>query len=349
MAGRSTIRDVAKAAGLSIASVSRALANPDQVREETRIRVFEAAKALGFQANRQAVDFRRGRSNAIIVLVSDIANPFYAEFFAAIEAEARRNKFIVLIGDATNGGAGEADYVAMLWAGKADGLIANIGHFPKGLPPVAEGRYQGPPMVSCNRDAGDGVPTVRIDNYAAGREVGRHLADLGHRHLAQVHGLLSYHDNRGRFAGFLDGVAERGVAPDSVACQPGGQTAKSGREAARILMAANPRPTAIFVHSDEMALGVIQQLTMEGIRIPDDVSLVGFDDLSYAAALTPPLTTMRIPRSTWGQAACARLVDQIMNGVEDVSDVTIPAEFMIRGSTGPAPRAPRGKGRSAGD
>ena len=292
---------------------------------------------MGFQLNQQAVDFRRGRSNAIIVLVSDISNPFYSVFFAAIEAEARRHGFIVLIGDTASDLASEETYTAMLLAGKADGLISNAGRFPKGLVAPKDGYYAGPPIVACNLDAGPGVPTTRIDNYQAGKTVGRHLAQLGHVRLAQVHGQLRHDDYRGRYQGFLDGLAEFGVPPESVSAVVGDQSTRSGRWAAAELMALEDRPTAIFVHSDEMALGVMQQLVADGVRIPEDVSLVGFDDLGYAEALTPPLTTMRIPRSDWGREACSRLVDQILHGVEDFSDVLIPAELMIRGSTGPAP------------
>jgi LacI family repressor for deo operon, udp, cdd, tsx, nupC, and nupG len=173
--------------------------------------VFEAASSLGFQLNQQAVDFRRGRSNAIIVLVSDISNPFYSVFFAAIEAEARRHGFIVLIGDTASDTASEETYTAMLLAGKADGIISNVGRFPRGLVAPIDGHYSGPPIVACNHDAGPGVPTTRIDNYQAGKTVGRHLAQLGHVRLAQVHGELRHDDYVGRYQGFLDGLAEFGV------------------------------------------------------------------------------------------------------------------------------------------
>jgi LacI family repressor for deo operon, udp, cdd, tsx, nupC, and nupG len=346
MAGRSTIRDVARAAGLSIASVSRTLANPESVREATRIRVLEAARALDFQVNRQAVDFRRGRSNALIVLVSDIANPFYSEFFSAIEAEARKRGFMVLIGDTASDPDSEESYVAMLWAGKADGLISNIGRLPKGLPSPEHGAYRGPPIVSCNRDAGEGIPTVRIDNYEAGKTVGRHLVGLGHTLLAQIHGPLRHDDYLGRFNGFIDGLAEGGAEQEAVIAYEGDQSVQSGRDGASWLMSRAARPTAIFVHSDEMALGVLQQLNLDGYRVPRDVSLVGFDDLNYAAALTPPLTTMRIPRVDWGRAACTRLIDEVVSGAREPGEVTIAAQFMLRGSTGHPPRSGR-RARSA--
>jgi LacI family repressor for deo operon, udp, cdd, tsx, nupC, and nupG len=336
VAARATIRDVARAAGLSIASVSRALANPASVREETRTRVLAAVEALNFQPNLQAADFRRGRSNTIMVLVSDIANPFYSLFFSAIQAEARRNGFTVLIGDTASDPENERNYVAMLWAGKADGLISNVGRLPEGLPDPGPGGYVGPPIVACNRGAGLGIPTVRIDNYEAGKAVGRHLAGLGHRRLAQIHGSLRYDDYLGRYNGFLDGLAERGVPPESVLAFEGDQSTDSGRAAIDRLMQYPGSPTAIFAHSDEMALGALHELGLSGYGVPDDVSLVGFDDLNYAAALSPPLTTMRIPRVEWGRLACAHLIEQIVSGAT-VADTVISAEIVLRGSTAAAP------------
>jgi LacI family repressor for deo operon, udp, cdd, tsx, nupC, and nupG len=327
---------VARAAGLSIASVSRALARPNSVREETRKRVFAAVEALNFQPNQQAADFRRGRSNAIMVLVTDIANPFYSVFFSAIEAEARRNGFTVLIGDTARDPENERSYVAMLRTGKADGLIC-VGRLPQGLPIRDDGNYAGPPIIACSRGGGLGIPTVRIDNFEAGRIVGRHLAELGHIRLAQIHGSLRYDDYRARYEGFLEGLAERGVPAESVLVYEGDETTDSGRAAVNRLMQDADPPTAIFAHSDEMALGAMHQLGIRGFNVPNEISLVGFDDLNYAAALSPPLTTMRIPRVDWGRQACAHLIEQIVSG-GTAEDTVIAAEFVLRSSTAAAPR-----------
>jgi LacI family repressor for deo operon, udp, cdd, tsx, nupC, and nupG len=313
------------------------LSNPEAVRDQTRKKVFEAARSLDFQVNRQAIDFRRGRSNTLIVLVSDISNPFYSEFFAAIEGEARRRGFTVLIGDTASDPHSEESYVNMLWAGKADGLISNIGRLPKGLPSPVGGRYAGPPIVACNHGAGTGIPIVRIGNYRAGKAVAQHLAGLGHRRFAQIHGDPQYDDYNRRLRGFLDGVAEAGFKPNEVMLYRGDQSIQSGRDAAAAFMSAPEPPTAVFAHSDEMAVGALHQLTTMGVRVPADVSLVGFDDLNYTAALTPPLTTMRIPRQLWGQTACSQLIDQIVSGRLEPTETAIPAEFILRASTALAP------------
>lgn len=335
MGNRPTIRDVAKLAGLSIASVSRALTRPDSVKDDTRTRVNDAARSIGFQFNRQAIDFRRGRSDALIVLVSDIANPFYPEFFKGIEKEARERGFTVLIGDTAGGPQSEATYVGMLAAGKADGLISNIGRLPEGLPQPAgaEDSYRGPPIVACNHDAGAKIPMVRIDNYAAGKAAAEHLLQLGHRRFAQIHGNLEFADFRARLKGFSDTVANAGhaVLPDALVA--GDLRVQSGRSAVTTLLSRSDRPTAIFAHNDEMALGAIHQLSLSGFRVPADVSVVGFDDLSYASATMPTITTMRLPREAWGAAACKKLVDQILGVDSGPHDQMLSAELVVREST----------------
>lgn len=335
MSGKPTIRDVARLAGLSIASVSRTLTRPDSVREDTRRRVLAAAEGLGFQMNRQAIDFRRGRSSALVVLVSDIANPFYAEFFKGIEERARAHGYVVLIGDTAGGPASEATYVSMLHSGKADGLISNIGPAPRVLvTPPNPHLYR--PVVSCSGDSAQEVPTVRMGNYRAGREVAEHLLALGHTRMAVLHGDLASDDFKARLAGFRDAVTEAGHLIPAHMLAEGDLSIEDGRRLTTALMRAPHPPTAIFTHNDEMALGAMHQLSLMGLSVPDDVSVFGFDDLNYAGAVNPPLTTMRLPRRLWGDTACRKLLDLIEDRPIE-RDTVIPAELMARGSTAPPP------------
>ncbi|RWQ78409.1 MAG: LacI family transcriptional regulator [Mesorhizobium sp.] len=339
MNGKPTIRDVAALAGVSTASVTRALTQPDVISETLRERVLAACKTLGYRANRQAVDFRKGRSNTIIVLVSDIANPFYSEFFAGIEEQARSEGYVVLIGDTASDPQSELTYVAMLMSGKADGLVSNTGRLLRSLPRGVSGEleYDGPPIVVCNRDAGEDFPVVRIGNYAAGRRAAEHLIGLGHRSFVQIHGSLEFDDFRERLQGFSDAVTEAGLpAPRLIG---GDKRIRSGREAVDAMVGSPPLPTAIFAHNDEMALGVIHQLGKHGYLVPRDLSVVGFDDLNYASATSPALTTLRIPRREWGAAACRQLLSLVEHGnVGHPIDLVIEAEIKIRASSAP-PRA----------
>lgn len=296
--------------------------------------MLDAANRLGFQMNRQAIDFRRGRSNAFVVLVSDIANPFYSEFFKGIEERARESEYIVLIGDTAAASSSEATYVNMLYTGKADGLISNIGRVPVELiaPHNPQSRR---PVVSCTSDPTADVPTVRIDNYRAARAVGEYLLKLGHTEMAILHGNLSFDDLRARLAGFCDVAAEAGHPIPPWRQVEGDLSIASGRQLASALMKTAVPPTAIFAHNDEMALGAIHQLSLMGHSVPRDVSVCGFDDLNYANAITPPLTTVHLPRRIWGAAACKKLLD-MLEGRTVEHDTVIPAELIIRGSTAAA-------------
>ncbi|MBZ7924374.1 LacI family transcriptional regulator [Ensifer adhaerens] len=330
---RSTIRDVAKAAGMSIASVSRALKDPSTVRPDTRAKVLTAANELGFQVNRLAVDFRTGRTHTLMVLVPNIANPFYSEFFKGIEEAARLANYLVLIADTASDAFREADYFSMLTSGKCDGLIAHIGRFPENVLELFAGESAGRfPIVSCNRDAGVEIPTVGIDNYGAGRQAALHLLALGHRRFGQIVGPMEYEECKAKHAGFVDTLLEAGISHAEECQAPGDLTIASGRAAARKLFGLHTPPSALFIHSDEMALGAIQELRSCGINVPSDVSVVSFDDVNFASAVAPALTTIRVPRREWGAAAC-RLLLAHMEGKEAPEARTLTADLVVREST----------------
>jgi LacI family repressor for deo operon, udp, cdd, tsx, nupC, and nupG len=335
-AARSTIRDVARISGVSIASVSRALRDPASVRPETRKKVAEAAESLGYRLNRMAIDFRTGRSHTIMVLVPNIANPFYSEFFKGIEEAARERGYIILIGDTADDEFREAGYFGMLSSGRCDGLVAHIGRFPAEFASLIETGMLGLPVVSCNPDAGIEVPTVRVDNYDAGRKAAEHLLSLGHRRFGHVVAFMKYRDSQSRRNGFIDAITQAGVpwAPEMEVT--GDLTIASGRAAARRLMSGKTKPTAIFAQNDAMALGIVHELGVMGHRVPQDVSVVGFDDVDFAGAFSPTLTTLHVPRRAWGGAACQKLLD-LLEGVSVPSDTVLSAELVVRESSGAAP------------
>jgi LacI family transcriptional regulator, repressor for deo operon, udp, cdd, tsx, nupC, and nupG len=335
---RPTIRDVAAKAGLSIASVSRALTDATSVREDTRRRVIDAARELDFRLNRQAINFRRGRSNALIVLVSNIENPFYAEFFKGAEMEARSRGYVVLIGDTASDPSSERTYVDMLLDGRADGLITNIGRMPDGLPvtPNDPSHVEDLAIVACNHDAGITVPSVRIDNYHAGQTAAAHLLGLGHRRFAVIHGSLRYDDFQQRLNGFVETIAAAGCPLDPKLLIEGDLSIESGRAAVRYFLEDADPPTAIFSHNDEMALGAMHELSLHGIEVPAATSVMGFDDLNYASAVTPTLSTMRLPRREWGAITCRRLLQMVL-GEPFPHETVLSATLIARQSTGPAP------------
>ncbi|MEM7445076.1 MAG: LacI family DNA-binding transcriptional regulator [Pseudomonadota bacterium] len=335
-----TIRDIARIAGVSTATVSRAFAKPGQVAEPTRQRVLDLAERLGYRLNMRAVDFRHGRTNAIIVLVSDIANPFYSEFFKGIEERARSDGYILLIGDTAGDAKSEETYIGMLLTGRADGLIINTGFCPESLaePFARSPSTMLPPVVSCADLDGLDVPTVQIDNYRSSQLAAEHLLGLGHHRMAVICGPLSIRGFADRLAGFADLTQRAGrPIPDDLIVT-GGMTMESARALTTSLMTREDRPTAIFAHSDEMAMGALHALRNLGLRVPEDVSVVGYDDMNYAKVVTPSLTTVHLPRRLWGATACQQLLLQISSGDHALPNIDMPTELIVRQTTAPPPR-----------
>lgn len=335
-ARRPTIRDVAQRAGVSTATVSRTFANDGTVTEETRRRVQAAAKAMNYRHNRMAVDFRRGTTRAVIALVSDISNPFFAEFFKGIEQEARERGYITLMGDiagdkeagdiAGDPGA-EESYADLLSSGRGDGVILNTAHFPAGLVDHLAR------VVTCNPVPDKEVATVTVDFALGGQLAAEHLLALGHRRVAQVTGRLEESAVKGRFLGF--GRAFENIPGASApAVFVGDLGIAHGFAAAGWLQAMVDRPTAVFVHNDTTALGLLHGLAQHGISVPGDISLVGYDDLPFAIATSPSLTTVRLPRREWGAAACRYLIDRL-EGKSPESVFPLMPELVVRNSTRP--------------
>ncbi len=336
--GRPTVQDVAREAGVSTATVSRALSRPMDVKEETRLRIEEVVKRIGFRANRAAAELRQGRSKTLLVLVSDITNAFYSEFFKGIEQRARSRGYALLIGDTSEDAASERVYSDMLLMNQAGGLILNTYGFPEDLMPGEDAEsYSGPPLVSCSGHKTIGLPTVRINDRLGGEMVGRHLVDLGHRDIVQICGPLYIDGFERRFFGFSQALKQAGIRLDGANQIVGDLSTEFGREAARMILARPVRPSAVFVHNDETAIGVLHEFARQGVRVPKDISVVGYDDMPYSAAFNPELTTVRLPKHEWGERACDMLISLVERTNEgEVIDVIDP-QLIVRQSTAPPP------------
>lgn len=331
--GRPTIRDVAEKAGVSTATVSRTFANDGTVTEKTRRRVQAAADALSYRYNRMAVDFRRGTTRTVIALVSEITNPFFAEFFKGIEQEARERGYITLVGDIAgdeemDGRAGKPggaeNYVDLLSSGRGDGIVLN-GLFPEGLADHLDR------TVTCNPVPGRKVATVTCDFALGGQMAAEHLIGLGHRRVAQIAGPLDEGAFKSRFSGF-NRAFEKAFGKGADAAFSGNLGIPHGLDAADWLHAMTERPTAAFVHNDTTALGLLHGLAQHGISVPGDISVVGYDDLPFAMATSPSLTTVRLPRREWGRAACRHLIDRL-EGKSPAAVAPLLPELIVRNST----------------
>ena len=328
-----TIYDIAKHVGVSAGTVSRALSRPEKVLPATRTRIEQAAAALGYVPNTVARTLKTQRSGKILVTVPDIANPFFAQILQGAEDAAQAVGYAVLLGDTQDQPDREERYAQMLRRNEADGLIV-LGHR---LPPTAQAIVQqlgaaAPVVNGCEFDPALGIPSVHIDNVAAARAVMEHLYGLGHVHIAVVGGPPDNPLHRQR----LEGVEAAGRARGrlrSLSRVPGDFSVESGHAAAMALLARASVPTAIFCFRDQMALGALAACRDRGIRVPEDVSIVGFDDLASSRYLTPALTTIRQPMREIGVRAVGLLL-AIIEGVEEPLQQTLDFSLMVRGSTG---------------
>jgi LacI family repressor for deo operon, udp, cdd, tsx, nupC, and nupG len=333
------ISDVARAAGVSTATVSRALSAPEQVREATRSRVLAAVTALDYTPNAAARHLRAGTSRLVLVAIPRRnCPPFFAEVLHGIDSELSAAGYAVIMGNFD----GETDparrLVDLVFAGRLDGAIILSGQTPR-----IDGRSifdAGLPVVTvCAEIAGVEAPAVLVDDAICARAQANHLIGLAHRRLMYVAGPEGNYNEVNRFAGFMEAVREAGLPPSAVVRQKGNYMVSGGVEAAEAFLLLDPRPTGVACCNDEMAIGFVKTIRNAGVRIPDEVSVVGFDGIEFAEYCEPTLTTIQQPRFALG-ASGARVLIARMRGDQSVERRTVlHGELVVRGSSGPAPKA----------
>ena len=302
-----TIKDVARESGVNISTVSRALSGAYGVHQETREHVVAVAARLNYRPNRVARGLVTGRSHSIGLVVSDIRNPFFAEVVRGAEDAARAAHCDLVLCNSDLDPDKQMSYVRSLLEKRVDGILMNS---------VAElSRKQqnelascGVPIVLLNRQGqGSGFSSVHADNERGGRLVAEYLVGLGHRHLAHITGPRRHGNMTDRARGFNSVLQAGGVSPVVLH----GESSFSGaHDLTRKLLGQHPRTTAIFAANDMMAFGAARAIWEAGKRIPDDISLIGFDDLEISQVLHPPLTTIHQPKYETGQAAVQILMTQ---------------------------------------
>jgi LacI family repressor for deo operon, udp, cdd, tsx, nupC, and nupG len=326
-----TIRDVAARAGVSTATVSRTLADPQLVSEDTRSRVLGAIRATGFTPNVAARNLRARRSMMVLVVVPNVANPFFAEVLRGIDDELVASGYGMIIGNLDNLPEREARYVDLVFSGQVDGVLLMSGHVPAG-----GGRLMtaaGLPMASiCVAIPEAGLPFVMVDDRRAAAVVAEHLLALGHRRFGYISGPAGNMAEIGRFAGFSAALEAAGVEVSEIAYWPGDFMLESGILAAREFLARGTRPTAVFAASDHMAISFMKTVRNAGVRVPEDVSVVGFDGIEFAEFVTPTLTTIRQPRHELGSRG-ARLLLDALAGEKPNGSIYVDAPLLLRDST----------------
>ncbi|OWJ77923.1 LacI family DNA-binding transcriptional regulator [Haematobacter genomosp. 1] len=324
---RPRIGDVARIAGVSTATVSRALSNPALVSAETRAAVMDAVEATGYRLNQAARNLRHRRTGAIVALVPNLANPFFSQILSGIASVLGPAGYNLLIVDTWTAGADRLRDCAE--PSLADGLIVLDGTLPA---EIVTGRL--PVVEACEWINGLAAPRVKIDNRAAAGLAIDHLVDLGHRRIGHVAGPPESVLSVARLAGVRDRLAMRGLSLAEDALYAGDFSLDSGRRAALswIAQPADLRPTGLFLASDAMACGFMAEVQRHGIRVPEQVSIIGFDDIELVSHVSPPLTTIRQPRTALGRMAAERLLHQLGGAEEAESDTILPVELVIRSS-----------------
>ncbi|WP_069384104.1 LacI family DNA-binding transcriptional regulator [Halomonas caseinilytica] len=328
------IRKVAELAGVSVATVSRTLKTPDIVSPGTRDRVLAAVEQAGYRPNLMAVQFRSQRTRNLVVLVPTIANTFFARVIGGIQEAAQRRGYGILLCNTLGDERAERAYAGMVSTRQADGLIQLRAYDPFGAS-SAEAR---PPMVNACEVLDEApCPTVKLDNRAAARAVTEHLLSLGHRRIGMIKGPRNSPLTRDRLLGFQDALAAAGLVPDESLWCPGDFTLRSGHRAVGDLLSQSEPPTAIFCENDEMAMGALRRIREAGLRVPEDISVAGFDDIAFASFCDPSLTTIAQPAEDFGRVAVSLLLDVIDERDEAADQHCImPFELVVRESTGPS-------------
>lgn len=324
-----TIRDVARAANVSAATVSRALSFPDKVSEATRLSVLRAVQETGYAVNQVARSLRRRTTNTIVVLVPNIGNQFFSRILAGIEWAASRAGYTVLISD-TRPLAGGGMLMDFVRNNRADGLISLDGVLPRQILPA--GRRTPTLVFACEWQDGLGVPSVRFDNDGGAALAVDHLVSLGHSRIGHLLGPVGNVLTGARLAGFTTAMVKHALSFRDDWILQGDFTLDSGVKAARAWLDLADRPGAMFLANDEMAFGFISELHRHGVEVPRDLSVVAFDDIDIAERYIPALTTVHQPRHEIGEVAFATFL-KTFNGEVPEMVRTLPATLIVREST----------------
>ena len=341
---RVTIHDVARAAGVSLSTVSNALAGKDIVREDTRRIVQEAAARLGYRASAVARALRTRRTNTVGVLLADVANPSSADFVRGIEDVAIRERFTLLLCNNDGDEVRQAVQMRSLIDRQVDGMVL-ISQYCEG-PAVRELLDSGVPFVLMQRRSARFRDNyVGADNHASIVAAAEYLAGQGHRRVGYVCGPAMSSAVAERFAAFREAAARLGLDPDPALVIAGDYGTEAGHRAANTLLNLRRPPTAIVASNDMSALGVLDAAAERGIDVPGQLSVIGYDDIALAQLARIDLTTIHLPRREMGAAAASLLMEQIEAGAARPSprSIIFPTRLVIRNTTGPAPRLRSGR------
>ncbi|MDN4502582.1 LacI family DNA-binding transcriptional regulator [Alteromonadaceae bacterium BrNp21-10] len=324
-----TIRDVAKEAGLSTGTISKVLSAPNTVSQKSLLRAQAAIKKLNYKPNMLAQKFRSKQSKTIVVMVPDIANLFFAQVISGIEQVAQKSGYSVLLGDTKDSTERELEFVRMVETRLADGII--------NLRPYAQDDTSLPKegVIAVNSASCENTPytSVRIDNADAAKTVINYLISLGHRRIGVISGLKKNPHSIDRMRGYKLALQQANIEFDPSIIVEGDFNFWSGLNASEQFTRMQNPPTALFCMNDEMAIGAMKGFINKGYRIPEDMSITGFDNIEACRYFTPTLTTVAQPAESMGRKSAEALLRLIDGDTSVQNEFILPYEFIIREST----------------
>lgn len=330
-----SVKDVAALAGVSLGTVSNVLNRPDRVSAKTRERVERAMQDLGFVRNESARQLRAGRSNVIAYVMLDATNPFFTDVAQGIEESAAGGDLSLFLCNSDQRADREHAYLQRLQQQRVQGIL--ITPVDPDDPALDEVVRHGTPLVIVDRVRDvDSHCSVAVDDMLGGRLAVEHLLDLSHERIAFIGGPERIGQVRERLAGARQAMTDAGRdADDLVVVTTDALSVAEGRGAGERIagMARASRPTAAFCANDLLALGLLQQCVTLGIRVPEELAIVGYDDIDFAAAAAVPLTSVRQPRRNLGQTAAELLLDEATNPEHRHQQVLFTPELVARAST----------------
>jgi LacI family transcriptional regulator len=346
-----TIEDVARVAGVSAMTVSRVINHGKNVRESTRAAVLEAIEQLNYAPNTAARSLAAGQATHIGLLYANPSAAYLAQFLIGALHAARSAGVHLVIESCESEDADEQAEVTRRFAtSDVEGVILPPP-LSESQPIMAELDAMGIPVVTVAMGAPreDGL-NVRIDDHAAAMEMTRHLLDLGHRHIGFIKGHPNHIASHDRYRGFCDALTQAGINPEKAPAEQGYFSYRSGLTAGERLLARPERPTAIFASNDDMAAATISVAHRLGLIVPDDISIVGFDDTALATSVWPELTTVKQPIAAMAEAALELLIADFRShsgGPTKFTERVLSHAMIIRESSGPPPGKKTKKTRAA--
>lgn len=329
-----TIIDVAKQAGVSFGTVSRVINSDIHVKKETRERVLQTMERLGFVANRQARSLAGGRSNSIGVLVPDLGTGYIGEIIRGIDAELSLTNLDLILYTTHRTASKEANYVANLATGMVDGLLLVLPRRPADfIGNLTQRKF--PFVLIDHQGAGRDCPAVGATNWQGAYNATEYLVKLGHTRIGFITGSMDLGCAVDRLDGYRSALRTQHVAEAPELIFEGDFFQPDGYAGASALLDLPIPPTAIFASNDVMAMGVMDAVRNRGLRIPDDISVIGFDNIPQSELVRPALTTVSQPLEKMGRVATQMLLDLLKNPDQDSERIELPTELVVRESCRP--------------